>query len=118
MPRHRAHLPDPVGHGVRAGGAVVGVDDDDGDDDRSDDKHHGKQHVLADQRHCAGGGGNQLHNDQQEHSQRQQDRDAESHLLTCHKKSLPKSLLLLSFSTESIYLRSSVWVRAVMAGQT
>lgn len=87
VPRHRAHLPDPVGHGVCAGGAVVGVDDDDGDDDRSDDKHHGKQHVLADQRHCAGGGGNQLHDDQQEHSQRQQDRDAESHLLTCHKKS-------------------------------
>lgn len=86
VPRHRAHLPDPGGHGVRAGGAVVGVDDDDGDDDRGDDEHHGEQHVLANQRHCAGGGGNQLHDDQQEHSQRQQDGDAEGHFLTCHKK--------------------------------
>lgn len=88
VPSHRAHLPDPVGHGVSAGGAMVGVDDDDRDDDRSDDKHHGEQHVLANQRHCTGGGGNQLHDDQQEHSQRQQNRDAESHFLTCHKKPL------------------------------
>lgn len=86
MESHRAHLPDPVRHGVSAWGAVVGVDDDDRDDDWSDDKHHCKQHVFAYQRHCTGGGGNQLHNDQKEHSQRQQDRDAESHFLTCHAK--------------------------------
>lgn len=86
VPRRGAHLPDPVGHGVRARGAVVGVDDDDGDDDGSNDEHHGEQHVLANQRHCTGRGGDQLHDDQQEHSQRQQHRDAESHFLTCHRK--------------------------------
>lgn len=81
---YRAHLPDPGRHGVSAWGAVVGVDDNDRDDDWSDDKYHCKQHVFAYQRHCTGGGGNQLHNDQKEHSQRQQDRDAEGHFLTCH----------------------------------
>lgn len=109
MQSHGAHLPDPVRHGVSAWGAVVGVDDNDRDDDRSDDKHHCEQHVFAYQRHCAGGGGNQLHDDQKEHSQRQQDRDAESHFLTCHAKKTPiktkSPLLLLSSSTESIYWR-------------
>lgn len=60
----------------------MGVDDDDGDDDGGDDKDHGEEHVLPNKRHCAGGRGDQLHDDQQEHSQRQQDGDAESHLLT------------------------------------
>lgn len=60
---------------------MVGVDDDDGDDDGGDDEHHGEQHVLPDERHGAGGRGDELHDDQQEHSQRQQHRDAESHLL-------------------------------------
>jgi len=33
MQHQRAHLPDPVRHGVSAWRAVVGVDDDDRDDD-------------------------------------------------------------------------------------
>lgn len=76
------HLADPVRHGVSAWGAVVSVDDNDSDDDRGNDKDHGEEHVLPNEWYSAGGRGNQLHNDQQEHSQRQQDRDAESHLFT------------------------------------
>lgn len=80
--RHTLYLADPVRHGVCAGRAVVCVDDDDGDDDGGDDKHHGEEHVLPDERHGAGGGRDELHDDQQEHSQREQDGDAQSHLLT------------------------------------
>lgn len=75
------HLPHPLGHDVGAGRAVVGVDNDDGDDDGRDDGHHGEQHVLPDQRHGTGGGRDQLHDDQEEHSEGQQDRDTQSHLL-------------------------------------
>lgn len=76
------HRADPVWHRVSARGAVVGVDDDDSNDDRGNDEDHSEEHVLPDEWHSTGGGGDQLHNDQQEHSQRQQDRDAEGHLLT------------------------------------
>ena len=75
---------DPIGHGVGAGGAVVGVDDDDGDDDGGDDEDHGEEHVLPDERHGAGGGGDELHDDEQEHREGQQDGDAQGHLLTCN----------------------------------
>lgn len=75
------HFADPLWHRVGAWGAVVGVDDNDGDDDGGNDKHHGEEHVLPDERHSTGGRRDELHNDQQEHSQRQQDGDAESHLL-------------------------------------
>lgn len=67
---------------MSAWGAVVGVDDNDSDNDGRNDKDHGEEHVLPNERYSAGGRGDQLHNDQQKHSQRQQDRDAESHLLT------------------------------------
>lgn len=60
----------------------MGVDDNDSDDDGGNDKHHGEQHVLPNERHSTGGRRDQLHDDQQEHSQREQDRDAEGHLLT------------------------------------
>lgn len=80
--RTRADLADPGGHGVCAGRAVVGVDDDDGDDDGGDDEHHGEEHVLPDEGDGAGGGRDQLHDDQQEDSERQQDGDGQSHLLT------------------------------------
>lgn len=60
----------------------MGVDDDDSDDDGGNDEYHGEEHVLPNEWYSAGGRGDQLHNDQKEHSQRQQDRDAESHLLT------------------------------------
>lgn len=76
------HRADPLWHRVSARGAVVGVDDNDGDDDGGNDKHHGEEHVLPDERHGARGRRDQLHDDQQEHSQRQQDGDAEGHLLT------------------------------------
>lgn len=76
------YFADPVWHGVCARRAVVGVDNDDGDDDGGYDKHHGEEHVLPNERHSAGGGRDELYDDQQEHSQRQQDRDAQSHLLT------------------------------------
>lgn len=76
------HLTDPVWHCVSARGAVVGVDDDDSDDDGGNDEDHGEEHVLPNEWYSAGSGGDQLHNDQQEHSQRQQDGDAESHFLT------------------------------------
>ena len=79
----RAHPADPVGHGVGAGGAVVGVDDDDGDDDGGDDEDHGEEHVLPDEGHSAGGGGDELHDDQQEDGEGQQDGDGQGHLLTC-----------------------------------
>lgn len=75
------HLPHPLRHDVGAGRAVVRVDDNDGDDDGRDDEHHGEQHVLPDQRHGTGGGRDQLHNDQKEHSEGQQDRDTQRHLL-------------------------------------
>lgn len=77
-----AHLADPVWHCVSARGAVVGVDNNDSDDDGCNDKHHGEEHVLPNEWYSARGRRDQLHNDQQEHSQRQQDRDAEGHLLT------------------------------------
>ena len=86
----RTYPADPVGHGVGAGGAVVGVDDDDGDDDGGDDEDHGEEHVLPDERHGAGGGGNELHDDQQEHRERQQDGDAQGHLLTCNSQSIDR----------------------------
>lgn len=77
-----AHLADPVWHCVSARGAVVGVDNNDSDDDGCNDKHHGEEHVLPNEWYSARGRWDQLHNDQQEHSQRQQDRNAEGHLLT------------------------------------
>lgn len=77
-----AHRADPVWHCVSAWGAVVGIDDNDCDDDGGNDKHHGEEHVLSNEGHSTWGRGNQLHNDQQKNSQRQQDGDAESHLLT------------------------------------
>lgn len=77
-----AHLADPVWHCVSAGGAVVGVDDDDSDNDGGNDEDHSEEHVLPNEWYSTGGRRNQLHNDQQEHSQRQQDGDAEGHLLT------------------------------------
>lgn len=80
------HRADPVWHRVSARGAVVGVDDDDSNDDRGNDEDHSEEHVLPDEWHGTGGGGDQLHNDQQEHSQRQQDRDAEGHLLTWERQ--------------------------------
>lgn len=76
------YLADPSRHGVCAGGAVVCVDDNHSDDDGSNDKDHSEKHVFADEWNSTGGGGDQLNNHQQEHSQREQDRDAEGHLLT------------------------------------
>lgn len=67
---------------MSAWGAVVGVDDDDSDNDGGNDEDHGEEHVLPNERYSTGGRGDQLNNDQQEHSQRQQDGYAESHLLT------------------------------------
>lgn len=81
----------------------MGVDDDDGDDDGGNDKHHSEQHVFADQRHCAGRGGNQLHDDQKEHSQRQQDGDAESHFLTCRKKA-PQNHCCSYHSVQGVFI--------------
>ncbi len=77
-----AYLADPSRHDVCAGGAVVCVDDNHSDDDGSNDEDHSEEHVFADERNSTGGGGDQLNNHQQEHSQREQDRDAEGHLLT------------------------------------
>lgn len=76
------YLADPSRHGVCAGGAVMCVDDNHSDDDGSNDKDHSEKHVFADEWNSTGGGGDQLNNHQQEHSQREQDRDAEGHLLT------------------------------------
>lgn len=81
-----------------AGGAVVCVDDNHSDDDRSNDKDHGEEHVFSDEWNSTGGGGDQLNNHQQEHSQREQDRDAEGHLLTyTQHKTCPSSSKYLSF---------------------
>ena len=76
------------------------VDDDDSDDDGGDDEDHGEEHVLPNEWYSTGGRGDQLHDDQQEHSQRQQDRDAESHLLTCEKQ---KNIYLWSISIRQVF---------------
>lgn len=60
----------------------MGVDDNDSDYNWCNDKDHGEEHVFPNKRHSTGGRRDQLHNDEQEHSQRQQNGDAESHLLT------------------------------------
>lgn len=60
----------------------MSVDNNDSDDDGGDDKDHGEEHVLPNEGYGTGGRGDQLHNNQQEYGQRQQDRDAEGHLLT------------------------------------
>lgn len=62
--------------------AVVCVDDNDSNNDWGNDKNHGEEHVFPDEWNSTGGGGDQLNNYQQEHSQRQQNRYTESHLLT------------------------------------
>lgn len=75
------------------------VDDDDSDDDGGNDHYHCEEHVFPYEGNSTGSGGDQLHNNQQEDSQRQQDRDGESHLFTC-RESEP----LLS----SLYLENNV----------
>lgn len=84
-----AHLTDPTRHRVGAWGTVVRVDDYDSNDDGGDDKDHGEEHVLPNERHSTGSGGDELHDDQQEHGQREQDGDAEGHLLTWGDTSKP-----------------------------
>lgn len=85
------------------------VDDDDGDDDGGDDKHHCEEHVFSYERNSAGGGGDQLHNNKQEDSQRQQDRDGQSHLFTymethTHRQTFRLHLHNTSFQTSNFCL--------------
>lgn len=63
---------------------MVSVDHDDSDDDGGYDEDHCEKHVFSNEWHSAGGGRDELHDDQQEHSQGQEDGDAQSHLLTCN----------------------------------
>lgn len=59
------------------------VEDDDSDDDGECDEDHGEQQILADERHDDRGRGDNLSQQQEEHSQGQQDGDAQCHL-SCH----------------------------------
>ena len=66
---------------MRGGGPVVHVEHEDGDDDGQGYKNHGEQEVLADQGNHQRGGRDGLSDHQEKHSQGEEDRDAEGHLL-------------------------------------
>ena len=51
-----------------------------GDDDRKCDKNHGKKEVFAEQGHCQWRRRNDLGQQEEEHSQRNQNGDAQRHL--------------------------------------
>lgn len=54
----------------------------DGDDDAQPDQQHGEQEVLPQERHCQGRGGHDLRDEEEEHRLREEDADAEGHLLS------------------------------------
>lgn len=58
----------------------MNIEDADGDADGECDENHGKEQVLAQQGDGQGGGRDDLGQQEEEHSERQQDRDTQSHL--------------------------------------
>ena len=75
------HLSHPLRHFVGARLAVVDVEDDDGDDDRQTDHHHGEEEIFSQQRQRQWRRRNDLGDEQEEHGLRQQDGNAQGHLL-------------------------------------
>lgn len=76
-----AHLSDPGREAVRGRLAVVYVEHDDGDEHTQPDEQHGEEQILPEQRHGQGGGGHDLGDEEEEHGLREEDADAEGHLL-------------------------------------
>ena len=73
--------PDPRRHFVGGRLAVVHVEDDDGDEDREADQEHGEEQVFAEQGDGQRRGRDDLRNEQEEHGLREEDGNAQGHLL-------------------------------------
>lgn len=77
------HLSNPVGHDVRAGRSVVQVEDDYAQDDREGDQDHGEHDVIDDDWNAQGRLRDLVSQQKHEDSQSDEDRNGESHLLSC-----------------------------------
>lgn len=60
----------------------MNIKDANGDHDGECDEDHGEEEIFAEERHRQRGRRNDLGEQQEEHSERQEDGDAEGHLLT------------------------------------
>lgn len=66
-----------------AGRSVVQVEDDDTQDDGKGDQDHGEHDVVDDDRNAQGSLGDLVSQQKHEDSQSDEDRNGESHLLSC-----------------------------------
>ena len=60
----------------------MNIEDPDSDEDGEGDEEHAEKEVLAEEGDSQGGGGDDLCQQQEEHSQGQQDGDAQGHLIS------------------------------------
>lgn len=81
--RREPHLSNPAGHNVRVRRPVVQVEDDDAQDDGEGDQDHGEHDVIDDDGNAQGRLGDLVSQQKHEDSQSDEDRNGESHLLSC-----------------------------------
>lgn len=90
MNLHQAcpHLSDPIWHDVCAGRSVVQIEDDYAQDDGECDQDHGEHDVVDDNWDAEGRLRDLVSQQKHEDSESDEDRNGESHLLSCRQQGL------------------------------